>query len=155
MDLPSVEPRGPRSRRPRRESMIDGAASREQEAHGLSCHAARLEEAADLLGRERTASDGNREGVVELLAPLRDCDPRHLPETPSLEVGVLIHRSPAILLTEKLPDEVFGPAAGKQIHRVHQDALGTQQHEETPPEADSTTRDPKPGRAETLVLSGI
>src|SRR3954469_18574117 len=84
------------------------------------------------LGVSERRGTENRECVVELFATFRDCDARHPPEPLALEVRVMIDGGPAILLTQELPDEVFGPAAGKEIYRVHQDALGTQQHRNSP-----------------------
>src|SRR5438067_8622011 len=113
--------------------MIDGPTPCEKEGHRLPCHPPCLDEGADLLGPERTTSNGNRECVVELLAPLDACDASHLPESLSAEVGLVVDRHAVVLLTEELPDEVFGPAAGKQVLGVHEDVIETQQHRKLPP----------------------
>ena len=106
--------------------------AREKEGHRLPRHPPCLDESLDLLGSQRTTGNGNRECVVELLAPLDACDASHLPESLSADAGVVIDRRPVVLVTEKLPDEVFGPSAGKQVLGVHEDVIQTQQHE-TPP----------------------
>src|SRR5207248_10577131 len=107
-----------------RKSMIDGPTPCEKEGHRLPRHPPCLDVPADLLGPERTASNGNRECVPEVLALLHACDAPHLPEPLSAEVGVVIDRHPVVLLAEELPDEVFSPSAGKQVLGVQQDALG-------------------------------
>src|SRR5256885_7734645 len=82
-------------------SMIDGPTPGEKEGHRLPSHPPCFEECLDLLGSKGPTSDGKRERVLELLAPLDACDAPHLPEPLSLEVGEMHHRRPAVLVAEE------------------------------------------------------